>query len=74
MARRESVSGAVVVVEKYLRANVWPKGLAGSVGEYFYSPHECLGARFYDAYLDSCCFGALVIMVNPADFRVVYVF
>lgn len=74
VARRESVSRAMVVVEKYLRANVRSKGLARQADEYFHALYECFGAWFYDAHLDGDCFGALVVMVGFADFRLVHVF
>ncbi len=74
MARCQSISGAVVMVEKYFCANVWAKGFARQVGECLHAFYERDSARFYDAHLDSCCFGALAIMDSSANFRLVHVF
>jgi len=74
VARHEPISRAVVVVEKYFCADVWAKGLAGQVDEYFYAFYECYSAQFYDAHLDGGCFGALVVMAGLTNFRLVHVF
>ena len=74
MARREPIPRAMVVVEKYICANVRAEGPAGAVDEHIYALHECFGAQFYGAHLDSCCFGAVVIVAGFADLCLVHVF
>lgn len=74
MARRQSISGALAVVEKYICANVRAKGLAGPVGEHTNTFFQCAYTRFYDAHLDNCCLSALAVMADSANFCVVHVF